>query len=340
MSLRIGIVGAGANTRSRHIPGFQQIDGVEVTAVCNRTRASGQKAADEFGIAHVFEDWRELVTADEVDAVCVGTWPYLHCDISIATLEAGKHILTEARMAMDLSQARHMQVAAQASDRVSMIVPAPFYLESEPTLLEMVANDTFGDLLEIHVSALSGGWDPSVPLHWRQRRELSGQNIMSMGILNETVRRYAGHDRALIAQAHTFTTRRPNPEGGTGDVDVPDSLGIVSQLESGATAVYHISSVAEHGRGGGFEVHGTKGAFRLEGGQAHVALAGEDDFRVLDVAPDKAWGWTVEADFVDAIRDGKPVTHTNFSDGVKYMAFTEAVQVSIAEGRRVELASL
>ena len=68
MSLRIGIVGAGANTRSRHIPGFQQIDGVEVTAVCNRTRASGQKAADEFGIARVFDDWRELVAADEVDA--------------------------------------------------------------------------------------------------------------------------------------------------------------------------------------------------------------------------------------------------------------------------------
>ena len=183
MSLRIGIVGAGANTRSRHIPGFQQIDGVEVTAVCNRTRASGQKAADEFGIARVFDDWRELVAADEVDAVCVGTWPYLHCDISIATLEAGKHILTEARMAMDLSEARRMQAAAQASDRVAMIVPAPFYLESEPTLLEMIAADTFGDLLEINVNALSGGWDPSAPLHWRQRRELSGQNIMSMGIL-------------------------------------------------------------------------------------------------------------------------------------------------------------
>ena len=48
-------------------------------------------------------------------------------------------------------------------------------------------------------------------------------------------------------------------------------------------------------------------------------------------------GWRVEAEFVDAIRDGATVTHTNFDDGVKYMEFTEAVNVSLAEGRRVEL---
>ena len=48
-------------------------------------------------------------------------------------------------------------------------------------------------------------------------------------------------------------------------------------------------------------------------------------------------GWQVEEDFVDAIRDGRPVTHTSFADGVKYMEFTEAVQISMAEGRRVEL---
>ena len=58
MSLRIGIVGAGENTRTRHIPGFQKIEGVEVVAVCNRSRVSGQKVADEFGIPAVHEDWK------------------------------------------------------------------------------------------------------------------------------------------------------------------------------------------------------------------------------------------------------------------------------------------
>lgn len=338
MSLRIGIVGAGANTKSRHIPGFQEIDGVEVVAVCNRSRESGQKAADEFGIPNVYDDWKQLVQADEVDAVCVGTWPYLHCAITLESLAAGKHILTEARMAMTLEEGKQMLAASQASDKVSMIVPAPFYLESEPTLLEMTANGDFGDWLEVHVNALGGGWNPDGTIHWRQRRELSGDNIMSMGILNETVRRYAGHDRRLVAQSHIFVEQRPDGEGGQATVDVPDSLGIISELENGATAVYHISSVAAHGRAGSIEMHGTKGAFRLEDGVASVAF-GDDGFQPLQVDPAKKWGWDVEADFVASIRDGKPVTHTNFEDGVRYMAFTHAVQASLSGGQRVDVPS-
>ena len=339
MTLRIGIVGAGANTRERHIPGFQEIDGVEVVAVCNRSRESGQRAADDFGIPAVYDDWKELVHAAEVDAVCIGTWPYLHCDITLEGLAAGKHVLTEARMAMNLEEARRMLAAARASDKVTMIVPAPINLETEPTLLGMVADGVFGDWLEVHVSALTGGWDPSAPLHWRQRRDLSGNNIMAMGILNEKVRRYVGHDRALMAHAHIFTGERTDPESGTPKpADVPESLGILSELESGATAVYHVSSVAAHG-GISFEMHGTKGSIRLEEDKALVALD-DGGWRELVVEPEKQWGWNVEADFVDAVRDGRPVTHTNFEDGVKYMAFTEAVQVSFREGRRVVLGEL
>ena len=56
MTLRIGIVGAGENTRLQHIPGFQDIEDVEVVAVCNRTEVSGKKVAEEFGISRVYTD--------------------------------------------------------------------------------------------------------------------------------------------------------------------------------------------------------------------------------------------------------------------------------------------
>ena len=337
MTLRIGIVGAGANTRRRHIPGFLAIDGVEVVAVCNRTRASGQRVADEFGIPRVFDDWQALVRADDVDAVCVGTWPYLHHPVTMAALESEKHVLTEARMAMNLEEAREMRAAAAATDRVAMVVPAPFFLETEPVLLEMVANGDFGEWLEIDAARLAGGWDPSAPIHWRQRRDLSGDNIMSMGILNETIRRYVGDDVSLVAQAHTFVDRRPDPEDGAREVDVPDSLGIVSTLANGATAVYHLSTVAAHGGGTRIELHGTRGALRLADGTASVAFDGDHGFRQLEPGQEQRGGWNVEADFVDAIRDGKPVTRTSFDDGVKYMAFTDAVQTSLRDGRRVEV---
>ncbi len=62
--LRIGLIGAGANTRSRHIPGLKAIEDVEIVAVCNRRPGSTAAAAREFGIAKTYEHWQDLV-ADE-----------------------------------------------------------------------------------------------------------------------------------------------------------------------------------------------------------------------------------------------------------------------------------
>ena len=83
-SIRIGLIGAGKNTRERHIPGFQAIDGVEVVSVCNRSLESSQRVADQFGIPKVIENWQDLVADDDINAVCIGTWavPALFHDVS------------------------------------------------------------------------------------------------------------------------------------------------------------------------------------------------------------------------------------------------------------------
>ena len=87
-NISVGIVGAGANTTSKHIPGLQAIDGVEIVAVCNRSRESGERVAAQFDIPHVYEDWTALINAPEVDAVVIGTWPYMHCRLTLAALAA------------------------------------------------------------------------------------------------------------------------------------------------------------------------------------------------------------------------------------------------------------
>ena len=76
--IRVGFVGAGANTRKYHIPKLKAQPGVELTAVANRSKESGERVAKEFGIARVHDDWRQVVEAKDVDAVCIGTWPYTH----------------------------------------------------------------------------------------------------------------------------------------------------------------------------------------------------------------------------------------------------------------------
>src|ERR1700738_355059 len=111
--LRIGIIGAGANTRSRHIPGLRALPDVEIVAVCNRRPSSTAASAREHGIAPTHEHWQDLATAPDIDAVVIGTWPYLHCAITLAALEAGKHVLTEARLSLNAAEAHEMLAASR-----------------------------------------------------------------------------------------------------------------------------------------------------------------------------------------------------------------------------------
>src|SRR5438132_7612285 len=156
-TLRVGFVGAGNSTRRRHIPGFQQQPGVELGAVANRTKESGGRVAREFGLARVYEDWRDLVRARDVDAVCIGTWPYMHCAMTLAALEHGKHVLCEARMAMSAAEGRKMLEASRRTPHlVTQLVAAPNTLELDPTVQKMVADGYVGDVLAVEVSATQG----------------------------------------------------------------------------------------------------------------------------------------------------------------------------------------
>ena len=124
--IRVGIIGLGANTRLRHVPGLRACDGVEIVAVCNRRPDSTAAVAREFGIPRTFDRWQDLVADRDIDAIVIGTWPYLHCPITIAALEAGKHVLTEARMAMNAAEARLMLDASRTRpELICQIVRAP-----------------------------------------------------------------------------------------------------------------------------------------------------------------------------------------------------------------------
>ena len=196
------------------------------------------------------------------------------------------------------------------------------------------------DRLEIQVSALGGGYDPDTPLTWRQRRDYSGHNIMSMGIFNETIRRYAGHEKTVFAYGKTFVSERFNSEtNSTAKTDIPDSLGIIAEHHSGAMAVYHFSNVAKGGRNSTIEMYGTRGGFRLENDKAFLVEKG-GSLRELVVPENKTYTWNVEQEFIDSIQSGVPVTRTSFEEGVRYMEFTEAVTISMMESRPVNLADL
>ena len=82
--IRVGIVGAGANTTDKHIPLLQEIDGVEILGVGNRSEASSAAVARHFGIPRTYDHWEQAVADPDTNAIVIGTWPYLHCPVTVS----------------------------------------------------------------------------------------------------------------------------------------------------------------------------------------------------------------------------------------------------------------
>src|SRR5689334_5419059 len=178
--IRVGVVGAGGNTVAMHIPKLQAIDGVEIVSVCNRSRESSARVAEQFGIPTIYDQWQDLVAAPDTDAIVIGTWPYLHCRATIAALEAGKHVLCEARMAMNLQEALAMRDAARARPQlVAQVVPAPYTFGVDATVQRLIAEQYLGDVLAVNLRDGNRFLDRESPIHWRQDADLSGYNVLS-----------------------------------------------------------------------------------------------------------------------------------------------------------------
>ncbi len=335
--IRIGFVGAGANTRLRHLPGFAAIPGVRLAAVANRTEASARAVAAQFGIARVARDWRAVVEDPEVDAVCIGTWPNLHAEVTCAALAAGKHVLCEARMAADLAGARAMLAASAARpDLVAQLVPAPFTLDLDATIIGLLREGALGELREILVEHAAGWYaDPDAPLSWRQDPACSGVNMLFLGICHETVQRWLGGPFAVeAARGAVFTRERAHWESGARvRVELPDCLHVLGRGPGGARLAYRLSGV-ERGPGRHeFRLVGAGATLRVDAGRAELYLSGRDGVeRPVAVPPESRRGWRVEADFIASIRTGAPVTLTSFADGVRYMEFTDAVFRGMVDG--------
>lgn len=342
-TIRIGIVGAGANTRLRHIPGFRRIAGVEIVGVVNRSEESTRRASEEFEIPKTYSKWEELVADPQVDAVLIGTWPYLHCPITLAALEAGKHVLTEARMAMNADEARRMLVAARRRpDLVTQVVPSPFGFKPDRVIKRLVADGYLGELREVvAISADDGLADAASPMHWRQKAQYSGLNALHLGILYETTLRWVPEATRVLAQTHAFTSERHDPETGqVAPVSTPDSVQVLTVHSGGARGIYHLSGVTRFGPGRQIHLYGSGGTLKyLDHPEERLlgASAGEQELKEIPIPPQEAYVWRVEEEFVGAIRGEEKVHLTDFATGVKYMEFTEAVARSAERGTAVDL---
>ena len=340
LDIRVGLIGAGGNVRNRHIPGFQKVDGLEIVAVANRSVESGRAIADQFDIPRVYGSWRELLEDDDINAVCIGTWPYMHKTMTIAALESGKHVLTEARMANTTEEAKAMLEASRKHpDLVCQLTPTSTTYKIDRIIQRLVREGFLGELLSVEVQALQNRFaDLGGDLHWRHDRELSGYNTLNIGAAYESMMRWFGRGTNVMAMSKIHVPYRRNSKGELVSVSIPDHVDILYELANNAQVHMRMSATTGHSTGNQMWFYGTEGTIYID--QQQNVFGGrldEDGLSEIANPLESQAYYRVEEEFSNAIRGVEQITMVPFETGVHYIEWSEAVSRSAQTRKMVTL---
>ena len=336
--------------------------------VVGRDEAAVAEAARRLGWEEHSTDWRAVLEREDVDVVDVCTPGFLHEEIAIAALEAGKHVLCEKPLANDTAQAERMVEAAEAAAARGQVAALGHTYRRVPALAHartLIAQGRLGEIREVRAAYLQD-WltDPTSPMSWRLRAETAGSgalgDIGSHAI--DQVRFLTGQEvTAVRGRLRTFTPERPGPDGPE-PVAVGGAAWAAVGLSGGAVGSVEASRVATGAKNSlTIEVYGSAGALRFDLESmnelwfldATLPVAEQGFTRVLVTEPEhpylEGWwpqghvlGWedafTNQArDLLLAIRDGEPFSPT-FPDGLALQRILDAVIAShAADGAAVTL---
>jgi predicted dehydrogenase len=338
--IRVGIIGAGGIVSSVHVPGLRRQPGVELVSVANRSLESSRRAAAELGIARAYANWEELLEAGGIDAVLIGTWPYMHRTITLAALDLGLHVLCQARMANNAAEAREMLAAsARHPELVCQLVPSSGTYRIDRALQRSLSEGFVGDILSVEVEMLQRGFaDFDGELDWRHDAEFSGINVLNVGGTYESAMRWLGPGNRVMAMTRVHVPTRRDEQGRQRAATIPDHVEVLYELANGAPVHMKFSETTGLSAGNQTWIFGSEGTLHVDSEQ-HIFVGRRGDQALAELAnPREQQAFhRVEEEFINAIRGRERVTMNTFETGVRYMEWTEAIHRSAASGGAVSL---
>ena len=118
--MNIGIIGTGVIAVGAHVPAYRHL-GHRIIALADSAPGRAEKFARDFDVPHFYEDYRELLARDDIDAVSVCVPTYLHEEVGIASMEAGKHLYLENPPAMDEAGIRNIYGTSQKTGKILLV---------------------------------------------------------------------------------------------------------------------------------------------------------------------------------------------------------------------------
>jgi predicted dehydrogenase len=364
--VRVAVLGAGAWARHAHLPGYLRDSRCQVVAIADPNRALAEQAATDFGIPVIARDHTEVVGRDDIDLVDVCTPSATHFDLSMAAIEAGKHVLCEKPVAFDYRETLRASATARAR-KLKTRLGFTFRFSPAMQYMKALIDDGFiGQPFIFNGYEQNSQWlDPSNPL--RQVDPDADQSVIQVSSLE-------GYGAPIIDLAMWFTgspfaqvvgtmrnfvpERMVRATGRMMRMNIDDGDIFLGEFANGALGSVQTSFVTV-GNYPGLEarVYGSEGALicRLveERGVCEVLRAAKPDaveFNELTVperfyppggSPRESWRTLFYANlissFIGEIQSGDDRNEADFHDGARVQEVINAVERSYRERRWVSL---
>ena len=358
-SLRLGVIGVGFGATVQ-IPGFQS-EGVEVTAVCARRRERAKEAAERFHIPGVYDDYHEMLREAPLDAVSVVSPIPLHHPMTMAALDAGKHVLCEKPFALDQIQAREMWQKAESTGLTAMIGHEFRFASARMRVKELIDEGYLGPLhmvLMRLVNGPRGGFSPR-PLTDRDDAAQGGGFLGSLGShYIDCLRHWFGEVTSVSGHVSTHLGERTRPDSNeTVQATADDTFNFTLSFAQGGWATMIGTNAAPFGTGATVEIYGRDGTLVTphDGtgfnppphGTLLGAQAGGESLTEMPI-PEQLQPFADDRDgrlmpfrlmvreFLRGIRESTSPA-PNFYDGFRCQQVIDAVLESSATGREVEI---
>ena len=144
-NVKIGIIGAG-QIANQHLGRYHGIDGVEIAAIADVVKAKAEKVAQDFGIPYVYDDPRKMLEQEDITAVDVCVHNNKHMPLTVAALEAGKHVYCEKPMAGSYPDAKVMKETADRVGKYLHIQLAQLYTSHTQVAKKLIDSGRLGRL--------------------------------------------------------------------------------------------------------------------------------------------------------------------------------------------------
>jgi predicted dehydrogenase len=352
----VAIVGSGQIALANHLPGFALCPDTKVVALCDSNPGVLEKASQQSGIKSIYTDYNEALRREDVNAVVIATPNFLHSPIALAAIAAGKHVMCEKPIAMNLPEAVGMYLAAEKAGVRHMtaftyrFVPAMRYME------HLVHSGAIGRPYHFRAQRFQD-WGTR-DLGWRQVKKLAGTGELGDMLSHRIDYGYllVGPIRRLVADLRRFVDDRM---GHPSDLD--DWVAILADFEGDVTGVLESTKLAT-GRGEGHrgqdicEINGSEGSIVYTTQrplELRIGKKGDADVKTVAV-PEKFWvhpgsprdpkagdplatfRYDQDFEFIDAIRNQRPCS-PSFLDGAKAQAVMDSAVRSAEEKRWVDV---